>query len=60
MFYRKKSEASESDPLLEWFKRADFYSSLIEMNKPIDPKNKFIVTICSVCFVNLILSGMEG
>lgn len=40
LFIGKKSVLSETDPLVEWFKRADFYSNLIEMNKPIDPKKQ--------------------
>lgn len=40
LYVGKKSVLSETDPLVEWFKWADFYSSLIEMNKSIDPKKQ--------------------
>ncbi|MGI6605592.1 MAG: hypothetical protein ACOX2X_00805 [Peptococcia bacterium] len=40
LYVGKKGEISANDSLVEWFKRADFYSSLIEMNKPVDPKKK--------------------
>lgn len=36
----KKAILPENDPLLDWFKQADFASSLIEMNKPVDPKKQ--------------------
>ncbi|SHK00039.1 hypothetical protein [Desulforamulus aeronauticus] len=36
----KKTILPENDPLLDWFKQADFASSLIEMNKPVDPKKQ--------------------
>ncbi|AGL00108.1 hypothetical protein [Desulfoscipio gibsoniae] len=39
-YVTKKMVWPENDPLLEWFKQADFASSLIEMNKPVDPKKK--------------------
>jgi len=39
-FVKQKMILPENDPLLEWFKQADFASSLIEMNKPVDPKKK--------------------
>lgn len=39
-FVTKKSNLPENDPLVEWFKQADFSSSLIEMNKPVDPKKQ--------------------
>lgn len=35
-----KTELPDNDPLVEWFKQADFASSLIEMNKPVDPKKQ--------------------
>ena len=40
IYVSKKTDFAENDPLAEWFKKADFYSSLIEMNKPVDPKKK--------------------
>ena len=40
LYVTKKSVLPENDPLVEWFKQADFYSSLIEMNKPVDPKKQ--------------------
>ncbi|ACV63758.1 hypothetical protein Dtox_3005 [Desulfofarcimen acetoxidans DSM 771] len=39
-YVTKKMVLPENDPLFEWFKQADFASSLIEMNKPVDPKKK--------------------
>lgn len=39
-FITKKTVLPENDPLVEWLKRADFASSLIEMNKPIDKKKQ--------------------
>ena len=39
-FLTKKTVLPENDPLLDWFKQADFASSLIEMNKPVDPKKQ--------------------
>ncbi len=39
-YFVKKSIAPDNDPLVEWFKEADFVSTLIEMNKPIDPKKQ--------------------
>jgi len=39
-FMAKKHNLPENDPLVEWFKQADFSSSLIEMNKPVDPKKQ--------------------
>jgi len=35
----KKMDWPENDPLLEWFKQADFASSVINTNKSIDPTN---------------------
>lgn len=40
LYISKKTDLPENDPLVEWFKKADFYSSLIEMNKPVDPKKQ--------------------
>lgn len=40
LYVAKKSSLPENDPLTEWFKQADFYSSLVEMNKPVDPKKQ--------------------
>jgi CRISPR-associated protein Csh1 len=39
-YVTKKMVWPENNPLFEWFKQADFASSLIEMNKPVDPKKK--------------------
>ncbi|MEL7566487.1 MAG: hypothetical protein AAGU27_16605 [Dehalobacterium sp.] len=39
-FVTKKTVLPENDPLVEWLKKADFASSLIEMNKPIDKKKQ--------------------
>lgn len=40
LYVAKKSSLPENDPLIEWFKYADFNSCLVEMNKPVDPKKK--------------------
>lgn len=40
LYVTKKSGLPENDLLVEWFKQVDFFSSLIEMNKPVDPKKK--------------------
>ncbi|ABI69106.1 hypothetical protein [Syntrophomonas wolfei] len=40
LYVKKNTDLPENDPLVKWFKKADFYSSLIEMNKPVDPKKK--------------------
>lgn len=39
-YLTKKTVLPENDPLLDWFKQADFAGSLIEMNKPVDPKKQ--------------------
>ncbi|KLU60524.1 hypothetical protein CEB3_c33750 [Peptococcaceae bacterium CEB3] len=40
IYIGKKTEPPENTPLVDWFKQADFASSLIEMNKPVDPKKQ--------------------
>lgn len=39
-YVTKKTVLPENDPLVEWLKRTDFASSLIEMNKSIDKKKQ--------------------
>ncbi len=39
-YVTKKMVWPENHSVLEWFKQADFAGSLIEMNKPVDPKKK--------------------
>lgn len=40
LYVVKKTDLPENDTLVEWLKRADFNSSLVEMNKPVDPKKQ--------------------
>lgn len=40
LYVTKKTEIPINDDLVEWFKKNDFYSSLIEMNKTVDPKKQ--------------------
>ena len=40
LYVGKKAVLPENDPLVEWFKQADFASNLIEMNKPVDIKKQ--------------------
>lgn len=37
---RKKEELSENNELVNWFKRRDYFSELVDMNKPVDPKKQ--------------------
>ncbi|MFA7079037.1 MAG: hypothetical protein WC147_11605 [Syntrophomonas sp.] len=40
LYVKKKTDLPENDSLVEWFKQADFDSSLVEMNKSVDPKKQ--------------------
>lgn len=40
IYVAKKTELPENDSLVQWFIKADFYCSLIEMNKPVDRKKQ--------------------
>lgn len=40
LYVKKNADLPENDILVEWFKQADFNSSLVEMNKPVDPKKQ--------------------
>lgn len=40
LYVAKKSSLPENDPLVEWFKQADIFSSLIESNKSVDKKKQ--------------------
>ncbi|HZK84854.1 MAG TPA: hypothetical protein VFC58_09290 [Desulfosporosinus sp.] len=40
LIIRAKEDAPQNGELLEWFKRRDYYSSLIAMQKPVDKKKQ--------------------
>lgn len=40
LIIRVKEDAPQNFTLLEWFKRRDYYSSLVSMNKSVDPKKQ--------------------
>lgn len=40
LIIRIKEDAPQNIELLDWFKRRDYFSSLVEMNKPVDSKKQ--------------------
>lgn len=39
-YFEMKKDSSVNDSLYEWFKKADYYSKVLELNKSVDPKKK--------------------
>ncbi len=60
MYVTKKALLPDNDNLLSWFKKADFDSSLVEMNKPVDPKKQIHSNNIFSIFCKHQVFAMEG